>query len=302
MLTKSTGKLYPNLFMITYGNSCHYLLKAEHDLILFDPGLTAHVHLLPKRLEQLGFQASRITKIVLTHLDPHRIGGIPALRDIAPMAKLAASPAQISLLENQNFIEYVQKQDQELSQHFFSAGDQGIFKREKYFTRFLVEEEIRFDRSLPLGAEASLQAIQGPGHTVNSICFYIRPINVVIADDGLGYFRGEQLPGPAADYSIEANKLTLARILELDIEAICLPHFGALSGDAARSHIKRTLEALENLVRECNQAIEIGVKAPDIKQAIKESFYQIEKWDPIAEDSFERSLDSLCKQISEMEV
>jgi glyoxylase-like metal-dependent hydrolase (beta-lactamase superfamily II) len=161
------------------------VIAVEHggDLLLVDTGTRGSYPLLSWSLDKLGFSASRVRSVVLTHSHRDHAGALSSL--------IAHTDASVGV-------------------HADDAGALSPFlpgRLGRALTRGIyvgpVTPSTRFAHGVALDWPDPIQVIHTMGHTPGSVSLYIPSKKVVIVGDALQY-RFKRLAGPArlvtADY------------------------------------------------------------------------------------------------------
>lgn len=294
MFIQSTSPLYPNVFLFTLGLTARYAVQTSDAVVLFDPGSSAHIPGLVERCKQFFLQKPKALAF-LTHLHADCVAGLPILQEAFPSFSFLATNTQADLLAEKDFLSQISEEDQCYSNLLSLplTDTPSSFRLPPY--RSLTTKE-----SFPLSDEVSLRCLPFPGHTESSCAYLLSPYQILIADEGLGYFQGRELPAPGGDWSLEQNKRSLEKILELDFSGIALPQGGFVSGELARRHIRSTILSIEDLLGECQRASQAGYDLTYVTSCIKESFFQQPCPDPIVRFQKERSFRQICQQIEQL--
>ena len=88
-----------------------------------------------------------------------------------------------------------------------------------------VHEQLSDGDTIPFGAE--VRVVHLPGHTRGSIAVYLPEKRAVIVGDALQYRLGRALSPPARGVTQdpETAMKSLAKLLDLDFDAVCFSHF-----------------------------------------------------------------------------
>jgi glyoxylase-like metal-dependent hydrolase (beta-lactamase superfamily II) len=87
-----------------------------------------------------------------------------------------------------------------------------------------------------IDAGGGLRVVHTPGHTPGSICLYTERHRVLFTGDVLQVRRGRLTHASAFfSHDLAASRASIARLLELDVEAIALSHFPVWRDDPNRA-------------------------------------------------------------------
>jgi glyoxylase-like metal-dependent hydrolase (beta-lactamase superfamily II) len=200
---------------------------------LVDTGLPGQADEIASALAEAGVVVGDLRRIVLTHQDIDHVGSLPDL--------VAASGARV--LASEVEVPYI------------DGTERPRFDRPEFVAAFpqvtaLLErlKQVRVDEPLADGARidvaGGVRAVATPGHTVGHMCLYLERSRTVIAGDALLADDG-RLQGPAAAATADMPTAirSVARLAELDVDAIVCYHGGVVSDDAG-GQLRRLAEEL----------------------------------------------------------
>jgi hydroxyacylglutathione hydrolase len=194
-----------------------YVIKGKPGII-FDTGYAGHVASRADDMKKDGIDPKEIGIIVNTHLHIDHASGNEAFKALSG-AKIALHPFQ---KENYELI---------VIDGTRLLGDEPIEFKEDYL--------IKDNHVSAAGLE--IECIPCPGHTPDSICYYIRQGKILICGDVLFEMNTGRvdLPGGSAD---ELRK-SIDGLSKLDIELLLPGHMGGVAGAA---NVKRNFEYIKN--------------------------------------------------------
>lgn len=143
---------------------------------------------------------------------------------------------------------------------------------------------VREGDEISLG-DVTLRTINAPGHTRCSIAFYIPEENMLISCETAGCYAREGFVSPSylVGYGISID--FIKRALEYNADKILVPHYGVVTGEAAKSYYKEALrdsEMLKDLVIEDHKA---GKTNEEIIEHYRKEIYEgdiMKIWPPKA--------------------
>jgi glyoxylase-like metal-dependent hydrolase (beta-lactamase superfamily II) len=196
-------------------DGCVYLLNLR-ELVLIDSGAGWSVDQIRGNIERLGFDCSKLSKLILTHCHIDHIGGAPQLRDWFGVAiyihTLDAPPLE--------------------------TGDRVLTAATWYNTTFpptSVDVKFTMPKEVLTFGDDKLICLHTPGHTPGSISLYIDR-------EGERVLFGQDLHGPILkDFGsdLSAWDRSTQKLLELDADILCEGHFGVYrSKKEVRSYIR----------------------------------------------------------------
>jgi glyoxylase-like metal-dependent hydrolase (beta-lactamase superfamily II) len=200
---------------------------------LVDTGLPGQLDTIASAMAEAGVGVGDLKRIVLTHQDIDHVGSLPDL--------VQASGARVLAYE--------------VEAPFIDGTERPRFDRPEFLQQFpqmaaVVErlKQLRVDEALPDGARLDIaggvRVVATPGHTVGHMCLYVERTRTVIAGDALIAEEG-RLQGPSATATADMPTAvrSVARLAELDVDAIVCYHGGVVSDDAG-GQLRRVAEEL----------------------------------------------------------
>lgn len=296
MFISASSELYPELFLLKLGDSCHYVVQADGTSWLFDPGTPLHVMHLERRLADLGQQLHPRSKCLLTHLHAERVGGIAALKSLHAGCEVFASGPMKEHMDDSPFMERMREDLQRMHKLRPSADwtvpDAAELQAALEPAHLLVDSDC-----LKLSESLSLRVVGSPLHTDHSLLYYLEPARFLIVDEGLGYFRGKDLSSPGADLQLKSAHQFVEKIIDLDVAAICFPFMGVITGELVGRYLKSMNDAVEQLYAAVARARQDTIPTLEIQQSIREQFYSLPTRDPFLKYCLERTYQAIWEQL-----
>jgi hydroxyacylglutathione hydrolase len=199
---------------------CNTYVIRDKLSLLIDPGLNDFLPELIRDMQRDGIDPKTINIIMNTHLHGDHSWGNEAFKK--------ASGAEILLYK-------VQKQ----------LGEAAANQASKFFgvpaSKFS-EDRVLDEDHLNLG-ETEIEIIPSPGHSLESICFYLRKEKVLICGDVIfNQNTGRvDLPGGSA----EQLKKSIERLSKLDVEYLLPGHMDIITG---AENVRRNFEFVKQYV------------------------------------------------------
>jgi len=193
-----------------------YVIKDKLSMLI-DPGLNEFLPALLQDMQKDGIDPKAINIIMNTHLHGDHSWSNAAFKE--------ASGAEILLPK-------IQKQ----------LGEAAAIQASKFFgvpsSQFTEDRVLEEDR-LNLG-ETEIELIPSPGHSPESVCYYLRNEKVLICGDVLfNQNTGRvDLPGGNA----EQLKQSIERLSKLDVEYLLPGHMGIVTG---AENVRRNFEFIK---------------------------------------------------------
>lgn len=229
------GPLAPHAYFLGHRGVCLYLLCGRHRSVLVDSGMTPMAPLLKSQLEEI-LGGAPLDLHLLTHSHFDHLGCTHLLKRWYPSLTIAAHPYVAEVLGNPRAVERIRN----LNEAVLEGGSYealGIVPFEPVeITRALEEGE-----RIPLG-DLTLQVLATPGHTRDSLSFYVPELGLLIPGEALGVpdLKGRIMPEFLQDY--RAYEESMAKLLKLPVEILGLPHYGVLQGAEVKEYLEKVPE------------------------------------------------------------
>ena len=237
-------KISENVNFVGNQIMCNYIIKTKEKLILLDAGLTISALTLEKQIRELEINL-KLESIWLTHSHYDHIGSIPYLLKKFKVAEIGAHPIAKNVLENPKALQLIKLLNEESEKRFASYV---TLPTEAKFQTFKLSRLFEDGEIFSFEDELSVQIIFTPGHTRDSVAFYILPDKVLYGGDGLG------IPTPTG--FIQAEFLSnyddylssLYKLQKMDIEILALPHAGVFEGYSdVKNHFEKSIKETYSL-------------------------------------------------------
>ena len=298
MLLRSSALIYPGLYLLTLGASCRYVVSGDpSNIILIDPGASAHVELLPQRFSGFGLDVNNIQHVILTHMDADRVAGIPRLRRLAPRMKLHGSAAMHTFLLQESNVRELWEQDKKISTLFAGSDTPDSLSFEDFRAGLTVDRHLADCETIYSSDDLSLRAVSTPGHRNHSMSYLVLPHEFLVVDESFGYFNGNKLAAPGADSSLNASLTSVGKFADIDVSGIGFPYLGAITGDLVRKHLDGVVQNTQDLIEETRSAFQTGLSEEEIKVQIQNGFYQSASKDPLMIQSMTNSFERIWDQL-----
>jgi len=236
-------KIIDNVYLVGSGqiglshpSDCHvYLIDGENELALIDAGVGIEVEKIFANIENDGFGPINIKKVILTHIHADHGGGCKKMKEMLKCA-IFVPLNEIDLLEKGT--------DEELGLDI--AKESGIYSPDYEFPHCFADVAVSNGDNIQVG-ELQLKAINVPGHSSGSTCYFLEHKekrilftgDVVFYDGEIGLLNywGSNL----ADYRNYINRLA-----NLSVDAL-LPGHKLFTLRNGQQHIDRSISALKKL-------------------------------------------------------
>jgi len=240
MIREETGKICDGLYSLGYHFIPAFLMMSTPP-VLFDACLAVAG---PKYLNDLTLHltdADRLGYIFLTHAHFDHCGAVPFLKRHIKNVKIAASRLSAEILQKPNAIKLIQS----LNEDFKSQFEEDVGDADISFEAFAVDVPLDGGDIVDLGNGWTVHVIATPGHTRDSVSYYIPRLKALIPGEATGVLNGTYDIQPEFSSSYSDYMNSLHKLAALDVEYLLLPHIHILTGQDAKHHIQKALSAAQ---------------------------------------------------------
>jgi glyoxylase-like metal-dependent hydrolase (beta-lactamase superfamily II) len=237
MIFENTGKIIDDLYMVGIPEMPVYLLDGEKPAI-FDAGLTFLGHMYAKNIREI-IGSRDLHYCFLSHSHFDHCGSVSVLKKYYPSLKVIASEKAKRVFGRPNAIALMRELTRANER---LAGNIGIESAEfEEFEAFEVDATPRDGECFELSGDLTVQVIETPGHTRDSMSYFIPQKKVLLCSeaagipDATGYVVSEAL----VDYDLYYE--SMRRLSGLDYDILCLGHRQALNGRDAEDYFRRAM-------------------------------------------------------------
>ena len=181
-----------------------YIIKGSPGIII-DPGNPGYLKALISAMHRDGIEPADIGIIVNTHLHIDHRSANEAFKELSG-AKIALHPIQ-----KQNYQLVVMDSDRLL-------GEEPVGFKENYL----------LDEKLLRAGDVEISMIPSPGHTPDSVCFYIKNDKALVCGDVLFQMNTGRVDLPGGSGIV--LKKSIEALAKLDIEYLLPGHMGPVIG------------------------------------------------------------------------
>lgn len=237
MILEQAGKICDGLYATGYHFIPAFLLAAPAP-VLFDAGVAAMGPHYLKDLETYLGRADALKYLLLTHSHYDHCGAAPYLKERIPDLRIGADAHAAKVLQKPNAVGLIRA----LNDNFVEVFKDAIGTEKIPFNPLEVDLILKDGDELDCGGGWTVRVIETPGHTNDSLSFYIPKIKTLIPGEAVGVFHNDAAhPEFSSGYT---DYLTsLEKLMTLDVEILPLAHRHILTGDDAARYLKDSLAA-----------------------------------------------------------
>ncbi len=208
-------KISEKFYIIGAPYSYEYLIISENLNILFDTGTAFWGRRIKNYLK--GKNINKIDFLFFTHSHYDHVGGFPEILSEVEIGKIVAHPYFKRVLKSEKALKLI---------NLFNIKELELFdENTKYnFKGFEISLEAEEGKILKFD-NIEIKIIETPGHTRDSVSYYVLPYKIAIVGESVGVPNGEyNYILPQFLSSCEDYIKSIEKIKKLDIEILGLPH------------------------------------------------------------------------------
>ena len=250
MIFNNTGKIDDNLYMLGHPAFPVYLFNGPRPAI-FDSGLSLMGNRYVSEIQKILVDRDPAF-LFLTHSHYDHCGSAATLKKAFPAMQIAASPNAKKVLERPNALRLIHDLNQKAHTLAGILGITGPTLNE--FESFSVDRTVREGDILNLSETASIRTIETPGHTRDSLAFFIQERGILISAEALG------IPDTSgyiiSDFlsSYEEYVSSMIKLQKLNPRILCIGHYKAFTGEDTTHYIDDSMNQcndFKNLLMVC---------------------------------------------------
>ncbi|MBO4954574.1 MAG: MBL fold metallo-hydrolase [Clostridia bacterium] len=158
----------------------------------------------------------------------------------------------------------------ELDQKF--AKSCGVFSYEDLADELQVDLPVS-DGSKICAGKMTFEVVNLPGHTKCSVGYYCAEHQLLLGSETIGVFNGADDVVPSYLVGVQLALDSIARVKELDIQQILVPHYGILNHEETALYLKRAEERAKSVAEAIANQLQEGKTIETILAWFKDEFY-----------------------------
>ncbi|MFB3926483.1 MAG: MBL fold metallo-hydrolase [Syntrophales bacterium] len=243
MILRQSGKITEEVYSLGETELPVFLLMGKKPA-LFDSGMS---FMGPRYLSDLNKylgSSERLAYLFLTHSHFDHCGSAAFLKRSVENLKTGASPLTAETFKKPNAIKLIQN----LNSPFLNPDDPDCEKL--IFDSLDIDIVLDDGDEFSLGGDLIFRAIATPGHTRDSITFYIPRLKAIIPGEAVGVYDLNYAISPEFLSSYNDYMASLDKLAGLDIELIMMSHVFILTGIDAKGYIRKSIERTKEFRQE----------------------------------------------------
>ena len=269
MLIETVGKISDHIDLLGQPEIPFYLAKGA-DWAMIDSGVSPAIPALFDQLKKIPEVDDKLKCLILTHSHFDHAGGLSFLLARFPRIKVIASETTAEVFAKPKAVEYILGMNAALSKFAGIDFDKLGSEQEKLRVDQIVREGDRID----LGQGVNLEVYAAPGHSRCSLAFVLNPDRALFSGEAIGFYNAPGQVLPEALSSFKDFVATLEKLSRLELEIICLPHGGALTGPESKGYFALALQGAGKFQAEFADRIKRGQPDQEILDQMTAQYYQ----------------------------
>jgi glyoxylase-like metal-dependent hydrolase (beta-lactamase superfamily II) len=237
MIIASKGKIDDGLFALGAPELPAFLLLGETPA-LFDAGMTFMGPAYLKDLKTILGNENHLRYIFLTHAHFDHSGACPYLIRHINGLKVGAHPIAAETFKKPNAVALIRSLSKDYEDRYAAQIGKEDISFDALSVDILLDDGTDFD----LGGGFGFKVVATPGHTRDSISFYIPKHKALITGEAIGVYDGNMTIHPEYLASYQDYLASLEKLARLDIDLIMMGHYFVLTGDDARTYMAKSIE------------------------------------------------------------
>lgn len=237
MIIESRGKIGDGLFAVGAPELPAFLLTGTTP-VLFDAGMTVMGPLYLKDIRALLGNETPLRYIFLTHAHFDHSGACPYLKRNITGLQVGAHPLAAETFRKPKAAELIRSLGRDYEdRHAAQTGREDI-SFDALQVDILLEDGMDFD----LGGGLGFKVVATPGHTRDSVSFYIPKLKALITGEAIGVYDRNMTIHPEFLSSYNDYLASLEKLACLDLELVLMAHYFTLTGEDAGGYIAKSID------------------------------------------------------------
>ncbi len=227
------GKVSNDFYVLGHAAAPVFLLDGPAP-VLFDAGFTSLARVYESDIRKI-LDLRSPAYLFLTHAHWDHIGSAAYFKALWPNMTIACSPQGQKILTRHGAIQQIRALNREVIAVLKTWGVNEVYKGQ--FEPFNPDLALNPGQRIKVGPNLSIQAIPTPGHTWDSLSYWVPERKILVAAEAAGC---DGVCEFLVDY--DAYRNSLEAISRLDVEILCTGHNLVLTGSDAGEYIRQSLD------------------------------------------------------------
>jgi glyoxylase-like metal-dependent hydrolase (beta-lactamase superfamily II) len=270
MIKESKGKITEEFYALGNPALPSYLLLGKEP-VLFDSGMTVMGPLYLQDLKKILTNPNRLSYLFLTHSHFDHAGSAPFLKRKMPGLKVAAGKLAADIFRRPNAIQLIQNLSRPMEEKFKSQ----VGEEEVTFRGLELDRVVEDGEEIPLEDGTAIRVIATPGHTRDTVCYYIPKLKALVGGEAVGSFDRQFNVRPVFLSSYDDYLSSLEKLRTLKIDLLLLGHHFVLTEDA-QGMIPKAIEATRGFGKRIEDELKAngGNQETVVKKVFREDYVE----------------------------
>lgn len=241
-----------------------YVIRGKERSCMIDAGINLYGPLYMRTLETILGDPGRLDMLFLTHSHYDHLGAVPYLSRMLPALEIGGHEKIEELLAKEKVLKFMDTLS-EVQREMFQeiVGDEDV-----HLSPLVLDHRLKDGDSFDLGG-LTCEAYHTPGHTKDSISFFVPEIGALFPGEAAGIPRGEHCEGIQVEFLSSYGDYiqSIERAASLKPKIIGMAHAWVLTGDDAASFLEKSYhetelyrKQIEAFLNDCSGDIDAAVK------------------------------------------
>lgn len=248
-----------------HGGDSGFLIDDGGTSVLYDSGFAfTGDGMVEKIKSHLGDR--KLDYIFLTHSHyDHVLGSLYAMKQW-PDAKVIASDYAAKIFNKPSAKAVMRDLDKKFA---FTCGASPY---EDIIDNLKVDIEVK-ENDIVKAGNMTFKVVELPGHTKCSIGFYLIEKKLLLSNETLGIYAGNDIILPSFLVGYKMTLASIEKVEKMDVEHILVPHYGLLDGEDTQKFLKNAKRVAKETADDFSNRIKSGESDSSLIEYFKSIYY-----------------------------
>ena len=243
-----------------------FLLDDGQTSILFDTSFAFTGYQMADKVKEL-LGERKLDYIFLSHSHYDHVLGTPYVLKAYPEAKVVAGEYAAKIFAKPTARATMRDLDRKY------ATTCGVFEYEDLIDELKVDITVNDGDTIRCG-DMTFTVVSLPGHTKDSIAFYLREKKLLLGSETLGVYFGEDTYLPFFLVGYQMSLDSFEKVKSMDIDYMLLPHYGVVDKEETKRFLKNSEWTFRDTAEKIVALYRAGGTVDDALAYYKDRFYK----------------------------